>query len=237
VLWAQQPSNLRLLRTILLRGETHHVQGIEVAGSRLWVTSVDRAARRGLLFAYDLPAGSLLQTTEVHDAAKYHPGGISSDADSLWIPVAEYRPGGVTLIQRRRKSTLELIQHFTAGDHIGCLAVTAEHVIGANWDAREFYFWTHEGRLLRKARNPTDNAFQDLKISGRYLVGGGLLPDQSGALDWLELPSLRHVRRVRVGKSDRGVAYTHEGMALSGRDLYLLPEDSPSRLFVFRAPE
>jgi hypothetical protein len=30
---------------------------------------------------------------------------------------------------------------------------------------------------------------------------------------------------------------THEGMAIKGSRLYLLPEDAPSRLFVFALPQ
>ena len=41
------------------------------------------------------------------------------------------------------------------------------------------------------------------------------------------------MRRVRAGKTDRGVSLTNEGMTFRGGKLYLLPEDDPSRLFVF----
>jgi hypothetical protein len=33
--------------------------------------------------------------------------------------------------------------------------------------------------------------------------------------------------------TDKGRVYTAEAMALEGNDLYLLPEDGPSRLFHF----
>jgi hypothetical protein len=233
----QQPAELRLVDVIPLRGETHHVQGIEVDGPRLWVTSVDRFSRRALLFAFDLPGGAVRESIEMQHGSRYHPGGVSSDAESLWIPLAEYTPAGSSVIQRRSRKTLRLISEFSVPDHIGCVAVTPERIIGANWDARELYFWTHEGKLIRKAANPTGNAFQDLKFSEGRLVGSGLLTDKSGAIDWLELPSLRPVRRIPVGRTDRGVAYTQEGMAISDRNLWLLPEDAPSRLFVFRLGE
>jgi hypothetical protein len=65
-------------------------------------------------------------------------------------------------------------------------------------------------------------------------VASGLLPGHNGAIDWLEYPSLRLIRRVSVGQSSRGVSYTKEGMAIRGGTIFLLPEDSPSRLFEFR---
>ena len=56
---------------------------------------------------------------------------------------------------------------------------------------------------------------------------------RTGAIDWLDYPSLRLIRRVTVGQTSRGVPYTSEGMAIRGDRILLLPEDSPSRLFQF----
>ena len=74
----------------------------------------------------------------------------------------------------------------------------------------------------------------DLKFVNGKLVGGGLLPGKVGAVDWLEWPSFRLEKRVTAGRTDRGVPYTNEGMAVRGDRLFLLPEDGPSRLFEFR---
>lgn len=94
--------------------------------------------------------------------------------------------------------------------------------------------WDRAGRLLRKVANPTPNAYQDIKFVDGRLVASGLLPGRMGAIDWLEYPSLRLIRRIQLGQSSRGVPYSNEGMALRGDRLLLLPEDSPSRLFEFR---
>jgi hypothetical protein len=75
-----------------------------------------------------------------------------------------------------------------------------------------------------------------MKTESGYLVGGGLRPGE-GSIDWLDPMDLRLLRRSRVGKTDRGVMMTHEGMAIAGDRLYLLPEDGPSRLFVFPLPK
>ena len=216
-----------------LQANTHHVQGIEVSGGKLWVSSVDRATKRGLLFEFPLSGGKPTRAVEVQIGSQFHPGGLAGDAKSLWIPIAEYHRSGTSVVQQRSKQTLEVERQFAVDDHIGCIAVTATHLIGANWDARVLYVWTREGTLVRKLPNPTDNAFQDLKYAGGRIVGGGLLPDRSGAIDWLEYPSLKPTRRIAAGRTDRGVAYTHEGMALLGNRLWLLPEDNPSRLFAF----
>jgi hypothetical protein len=60
-----------------------------------------------------------------------------------------------------------------------------------------------------------------------------VLPDHSGAIDWIEFPSFRLVRRVKVANTERHVPFTREGMAIRGKQLLLLPEDEPSRLFIF----
>jgi hypothetical protein len=75
-----------------------------------------------------------------------------------------------------------------------------------------------------------------MKYSAGMLIAGGLERDGTGAVVWLAWPGLQEVRRVRTGRTDRGVAFTHEGLAIAGRTLYLLPEDGPSRLFAFELP-
>jgi len=96
------------------------------------------------------------------------------------------------------------------------------------------YFWDTNGKLLRKEVNAARNAFQDMKVAGGMLVGSGLLADRSGAIDWIDLATLKPVRRVIAGKTSRGDPFTPEGMAIVGEELMLLPEDEASRLFVFR---
>jgi hypothetical protein len=56
----------------------------------------------------------------------------------------------------------------------------------------------------------------------------------SGTIDWIDLPSMKLSQTVRTGVTDRARPYTGEGMALKGRDLFLVPEDGPSRVFHFR---
>jgi hypothetical protein len=94
--------------------------------------------------------------------------------------------------------------------------------------------WNHRGEAMREVDNPTENAYQDIKFDTGVLVGSGLLTNRSGAIDWLEFPSLKLVRRIQPGNTDRGAQYSREGMAIRGNELLLLPEDGPSRLFIFR---
>jgi hypothetical protein len=227
-------SDLPLVRTLELKGTTHHVQGIDLDDTRLWVTSVDREARKGYLHEFALPSGELKRTVELGVGARFHPGGMARDGESLWIPVAEYRRESTATIQKRNARTLELEAQFEVADHIGCIAAGPDGLIGGNWDSRTFYVWDKAGKLIRKVANPTPNGYQDLKFVEGRIVAGGLLPGRVGAIDWLEWPSLKLLRRVDAGKTSRGVPFTNEGLAARGDRLWLLPEDGPSRLFEFR---
>lgn len=218
-------------KVIVLEAGMSHAQGIEVDGDRLWVTWVDRKQRAGFLGEFSLSTGKLRRSVPVHDGDRYHPGGLAAAGDSLWLPVAEYRRDGSSFVERRSKSTLALEARWPVADHIGCVAVSGGRVYGGNWDARQFYVWEESGRLIEKRDNPGEGRYQDLK-AGAQLVAGGIRGAE-GVIDWLDPRDFRLLRRIRAGKTGRGVIYTREGMAVSGGRLYLLPEDGPSRLFVF----
>ena len=234
LLRAQSLDKLPLLRVLELRGRTFHVQGIETGGNRLWVTSVDRPTQTGYLHEFDSTTGQLIREVRLQDGLRFHPGGIAGTGDALWIPIAEYRAKSTSIIQRRNKRTLAVEAQFAVDDHIGCIAVHDSGLIGGNWDTKELYFWDNKGKLIRKEANPVRNAFQDIKVAAGMLVGSGLLPDGSGAIDWLDPVSLKPTRHLSVGKTDRGNVFTREGMTIQGDELMLLPEDEHSRLFVFR---
>lgn len=79
-----------------------------------------------------------------------------------------------------------------------------------------------------------------MKFIDGQLVASGSLSRRSGTIDWIEWPSMRLTRTLRTGAtsttkpSSRVRTYTAEGMALEGRELYVLPEDGPGRVFHFK---
>jgi len=226
-------SDFKLIRVLELKAPTQHVQGIDFNDRLLWVTSVDKTNPKGWLQEFSRTTGELTRQIEISDANRFHPGGLSADGTSLWIPLAEYRPKSSSFIQKRSQRTLELEFQFEVADHIGCIAVTPEFLIGGNWDSKEFYVWDHSGRLIRKVASATDNGYQDMKFDSPQIIASGILPNKTGAIDWLDFPSLRLAKRVKAGNTNRGVLYTREGMAKHGNQLMLLPEDAPSRVFIF----
>jgi hypothetical protein len=212
------------------------VQGIDTDGVHLWVTSVDRAARKGYLQEFTVSDGRLARTIELQDGDRFHPGGIAADEGSIWIPIAEYRANSTAIIQQRNRKTFALESQFSVSDHIGCIAVTADYVIGGNWDSKDFYIWDHRGKLIRKVSSETGNAYQDLKVRNGQLAASGTLAGAKPALDFLDMATMKLLRRVTLGNTDRNQPLTREGMTIFGNKLWLLPEDADSRLFIFGLP-
>jgi hypothetical protein len=226
--------DLDLIKVLSLKGTIYHVQGVDLDDEHIWVTSADTEQHLGHLSMFARATDELEKDVTVGGKERFHPGGISTDADSIWIPVAEYRPNSTSVIEQRSKETLALLYKFDVPDHIGCLAVSPRYLVGGNWGSRLFYVWDRKGRLLRKFTNSEANQYQDLKFFGNYLVASGVVTSASGSIDWLEWPSMRVIQRVLAGTTSRGVPFTNEGMSIDKEFLYLLPEDGPSRLFIYR---
>jgi len=222
-------------RVVALEGETYHVQGVAVVEGRFLVTSVDRVAREGWLMEFD-GEGKRLREVKVHDGAMYHPGGFDVDGETVWIPVAEYRPKSRSVIQRRRIETFEMTSSFAVPDHIGAVAVGSDRLYLANWDARTIYEYSFDGKLIRARANATAHRFQDLKMRYGVLVGSapaGNGKKGGGAVVWMDPETLAVTGVRRVGRTDRGVPLVQEGLELRDGRVYLLPEDTPSRVFVY----
>jgi hypothetical protein len=226
--------DLDLIQTLSLKGTIYHVQGVDLDDRHIWVTSADTGQQVGHLSLFSRATGELEKDITVGGKERFHPGGISTDVDSIWIPVAEYRPHSTSVIEQRSKQTLALLSKFDVPDHIGCLAVGPNYLVGGDWGSRHFYVWDKKGRLLRKFANAEANQYQDLKFFGKDLVASGVVTSTSGSIDWLEWPSMRVIRRISAGTTSRGVPFTNEGMSIDQEFLYLLPEDGPSRLFIYR---
>jgi hypothetical protein len=224
-----------LLDTLALDGALDHVQGVEIAGRWLWVTSVDRAARRGYLDAFDRVTGQWLRRVELTDGARYHPGGLSRSGGSLWVAVAELRPHSSAVLVELDAATLRVRRRLHVADHLGCVAASGRRLVAGNWDSRALYLIDLDDLAhVRIVPNPSSTRYQDMKFVGDQLVAGGNLDPWSGTVDWLDWPSMTLRRTLRAGAVGPLRAYTGEGMTIAGSDLYVLPEDGPSRLFHFR---
>lgn len=224
----------RLVETIPLEGKVYHVQGVDLDRDHIWVTSVDKQNRKGYLQQFNRRTHQLEREVDLTDGTRFHPGGFSIYKNSIWIPVAEYRPHSSAVLLELDKRTLVVQRRILVSDHIGCLAVTKDALIAGNWDSRQLYvFDLKSGKQIRVIDNPSTNKYQDIKFADGYLVASGVLSRTSGSVDWYTWPAMKLLRSIRFGVTDRGVPYTNEGMALKGNNLYLLPENGPTRLFHF----
>jgi hypothetical protein len=221
---------------LTLKGEVFHVQGLDLDGDAIYITSVDRKSHRGYLHKFSA-AGALLGVLDITDGARYHPGGIALDEDSIWIPVAEYRAGSTTRILQVDKQSLKTVSSFIVDDHIGAVASRDGKVYGDNWSAHHLYIWDHAGRTLARPLNTTQIAYQDFKFAEDDLIASGISRDaQSGAIDWLDPETLLPRRHLPVGKMANGIVWTREGMAVADGKLYLLPNDGhdgQAEIYVF----
>ncbi len=238
------PSGLErahLLGATDLDGELFHVQGLELEHDRVWVTSVDRASRRGFLHEFDRASGTLLRRLDLTDGARYHPGGMSISAGSIWVPVAELRPDSSAVLLEIDASTLQVRRRITVADHLGCVAASGDTLVAGNWGSKLLYVFDLSGSAApRTVPNPSRTHYQDMKFVDGQIVAGGTRNWWSGTVDWIDWPSMRVTQSLRAGAVGpirpfgRGGPFTGEGLAIEGDDLYLLPEDGPSRLFRFR---
>jgi uncharacterized protein DUF6454 len=231
----------RLLGALQLEGELFHVQGLELDRRRIWVTSVDQPHRKGYIHEFDRRTGRLLRRLELTDGARYHPGGISISGRSIWVPVAELKPNSSAILVEIDADSLAIRRRIHVPDHLGCVAASGRTLVAGNWDSQKLYiFDLAKNAQVRAVPNPSVTRYQDMKFVDGQLVAGGSLSLWSGTVDWIDWPSMKVSRTLRAGAIGpvrplgRGGPYTGEGMAIEGRDLYVIPEDGPSRLFHFR---
>ena len=231
----------RLLGALKLDGELFHVQGLVVEGAHIWVTSVDKVSRRGYLHEFDRASGRLLRRIELTDGARYHPGGISLAGGSIWVPVAELRPHSSAVLVEIDAQTLRVRRRIYVADHLGCVAASGRTLVAGNWDSELLYVFDLTGPVrVHTVPNPSAPHFQDMKFVGNQLVAGGNLTWWNGTVDWIDWPSRKVTRSLRAGAIGplkpfgNGGPYTGEGMAIVGRELYVIPEDGPSRVFHFQ---
>jgi hypothetical protein len=170
-----------IVRRVPLDFQTHHPQGFARVGERLYMTSVeiieptqrypqpiggyDRTPGKGVAHLFELSLdGRLLGHTTLGEDIIYHPGGLDYDGESLWVPVAEYRPNSRSIVYRVDPDTLRAEEVFRVNDHIGGIVrdrIDGE-LHGVSWGSRRFYTWTAQGREKERTLNPQHYVdFQD----------------------------------------------------------------------------
>ena len=231
-----------------------HTQGITVAGDRLYVSCVDRARRRGLIYRFRVPEGFPTGTEalagpmvkDVTAGAMYHPSGLDHDDQCVWVAVAHYRAARAKAkVMCLDPETLEERSSFPVDDHIGTLAVMGETIVGWNWDAKKIYRFTKDGRPLGIDPSSAEVSYQDCKgVSDNEVLCSGPLPakgkDQPAAVELLTFDPRGPVWSVsrQALIASPGVSLGNEGFSPWGLYWLFLPEDFPhARLFFYPRPQ
>jgi hypothetical protein len=141
------------VRRIPLRFDTYHPQGMALVGDRIFLSTVE-AEGIGHVLVLDRD-GRLLEDARIGEGMLFHPGGIDFDGESVWVPVAEYRPDSNAILYTLDPKTYGVVERFRVGDHIGGVVrdQVSGHVHGVSWGGRTLYTWTADGRQLDRQDN------------------------------------------------------------------------------------
>jgi len=224
---------LELIHQVPLQFATYHVQGLELTEQFYFVTSVDKEQNRGWLFKIDRQNAKLNSKIELTDSTLIHPGGLQFDGHYLWIPNAEYKSQGRTMIYGVDPNSLEMCTSFPVDDHIGAIASDGKKLLyGVNWDALHFYTWDFDGHQLNRIDSPTSMAYQDIKyFAGKLLCSGH--KDDDSVIDIIDPENWTLLKRIDLPQDVWKNTLSREGMTFDG-NLYFLPDDGlDSRILIF----
>ncbi|KAL3138952.1 hypothetical protein ABBQ32_005764 [Trebouxia sp. C0010 RCD-2024] len=183
-------------QTIFLSGQdVFHTEGMVILDDHIYISAVEvlnrsRAEGRGWLFQFDLEGG-FVDKLELGEGASYHPGGIDTDGEYIYVPLAEYHAGNAcgsvstancslpgTSIMYRVTADLQAERLFRFPDHLGTVAVNGcgpdtQYLDVSNWGSRTIYrFSLPNGTLISAANN--QQAFVDFQDC-QSLPGCGLM--------------------------------------------------------------
>lgn len=159
-----------------------HTQGLELVDDKYYVTArrEDIRPKRALLLrsaaavngwdAWDITPLDAQGAVTTLD----HPGGLQSDGTRLWVPLAESKRNGRSIICAFQLTNcvagrpLKPDFQFPVADHIGAVAVAPDRqlLFGANWDTEKVYVWDFQGRWQRTLTG------DELKARGLGVVSG-----------------------------------------------------------------
>lgn len=244
----------KLARKLRLDFPTHHPQGFALVGDLIFMSSVqidekpekypepvdgyDRSTGKGVGHVFVMTReGKLVKDIVVGEGTMYHPGGIDFDGESVWVPVAEYRPNSQSVMYRIDAGTLETTEAFRYRDHVGGAVFdrSSGKVHGVSWGSRKFFTWTPKGELVRSSANPShllDHQDCDYAGAGKQLCSGVTeLPAANGGK--YELGGLA-LTDPATDKIIREVPFSHfssAGHAVTRNPVALEADGSTLRLF------
>jgi hypothetical protein len=253
---------------------TFHPQGMVKIGNHFFVSSVevrvpttrfaaphagfDRDPGEGIGHLFKIDAsGHLMTDITLGEGIVYHPGGLDYDGRDIWVPVAEYRPDGRSIVYRVNPDTMKATETLRFNDHLGALVHDTDDnsLHGVSWGSRRFYRWVLGSRGMPAGSPPTRRVnpshyvdYQDCKYAGRHRMlctgvtelrqSADAPPFRLGGLELVDLVQGRPLHQVPVPLwTSGGVDMTHNPVWIEPSDAglraYFMPEDDRSTLYVF----
>jgi Family of unknown function (DUF6454) len=257
------------IEKIDLQFNTYHPQGMTKIGDLYYMSSVeiiekpvkydkprdgyDRTPGKGIghLFVFN-NQGKLLKDIELGEGDMYHPGGIASDGESIWVSVAEYRPNSESIIYKVDPKTMKPQEMFRTNDHIGGILRDEKNGIlkAVSWGSRTFYEFSEKGKILSKKKNPSHFIdYQDCESAGKEnMICSGIteLPQQGsntakyelGGLALLDMKTMGIKHELPISLfSSQGHTVTRNPVFLERTDqtlkLFTVPDDDNSSMLVY----
>lgn len=262
------------IATIPLQFRTFHPQGLIKVGANFFVSAVEiRTLPRKLstpIDGHDYDAGSgvghlfkvasdgtLLAHRVLGEGPIYHPGGMDFDGQSIWVPVAEYRPDSRSIVYRVNPVTMESTVVFRVADHVGGVVHDAARarIVGLTWGSRRFLTWpieadgaTTSGAGTAVANRESYVDYQDChKVDARHMLCAGVAeyqlapgkpPFSLGGVDLIDLATFSPVWQTPIALwSPTGRAMTQNPFWMeatqTGVRAWFLPDDDVSILYVY----
>jgi hypothetical protein len=124
------------------------------------VGGYDRSQGKGVghLFELDFD-GNLLRHLTLGEGSVYHPGGVDfDDEQSVWVPVAEYRPDSCAIVYRVDTRTFVATEVFRFADHLGGIVRDRDTglLYAVTWGSRRLVTLTTDGHLLHATSNKSN---------------------------------------------------------------------------------
>ncbi len=256
----------------LLQFDAHHPQGMVRIGETFFLSAVeirerpyplgegssnfDRSPGAGIghLFKFD-GSGRLIFDLRIGEGTIYHPGGIDFDGLHIWVPVAEYRPRGRSIVYRIDPVTMTATGIFHFGDHLGAIVHDRQKATlhAMNWGSRRIYSWTtdRDGRVVQPPTSRNNPSFyidyQDCHLiePGRALCGGlnkygRIAPLSLGGLDLVNLETSRPIHQLPLELwNETGQPMTRNPFWMEMADkrlrFWFLPADHRATLYCYEA--
>lgn len=208
----------------------YHVQGVAIATDTVFITSVDKVSGSGFLYKIDRKTMKVDKVANFGKSFFIHPSGLQFDGKYVWMAIAMYSEKSKAEVFKVDPVTMKSSGRFKVDDHIGLVVSDgAGKIIGANWDARKFYFWDEKGKVLDVKDNPTSHGYQDCKLYGQTLICSG-----GGAIDFIDVDKWEVTKTIDAVLVPGGEV-TREGMDYHDGVFYFLPTDGAGTyVYIFK---